>query len=768
MISLKTVLKYIFGQLLFFLKNIISPEKILKSTIKSVVFSETIKTNVLKKLQNKGFNNVINCVDKNDSETVFNYKENVVVSNFKGVPETNAELIIFNNKTASKIDTIKAKPSYIYIPLNGFFLNFFTVIKYVFLRKFFFNSFKFWGNLGVIFENKKKKTPIKARRFIPFQFSRIEFLKTLTQNNIDFVVLRWFDEVLNANNTTEDVDVLINSESLQKFSELLNNSVGILPIDLYSSNGDEAFSYAGLPYYTKELSNKILENKVLYKNDFYVPNNYYYLVSLMYHIVFHKSLSSGLDINKNTKNTIIGKRDYKQITADLLKENNEVIDKINLETLYNFLKSENLIPEYDLILKLKNLKNDTWLNFVINDIRNQYLAQYKFVKGLSVFFLREQSVNETGIKKVIDVVNDYGFKLLEHSKINEKHLEKVHENVRGGKWDIGDFEINAGKPLYYFILFDSFNKPPTGNFKKLYPNLENEKATKLKIGLRHSLNALHKKSMNSIHSSDDFFEAIFYLEQLGFEKHKIEKIIDNCIETNKERTIENYEIVKDLSRHSSRAKVELIKFENNLAIKKTYKLNKLEYLEREVWFLKIMADSGMVPKVLKEEKNYVIMEYINYAIPIFSSKQRMTSKNIIQLRRFFEILYAKEITILDINATNVLLDGKGNIKCIDFEYAQKYSELPNKIIEIYELGCIPLNKVTTYPKGHEHIKNAYNLFWKHHIYLTKKQFFSVENSQLITVLTTFNKVFFDFNFILKKNYKRVYKLSKKELNKAFS
>ncbi|WP_452220368.1 hypothetical protein [Lacinutrix salivirga] len=578
----------------------------------------------------------------------------------------------------------------------------------------------------------------------------------LKNTTIDYVVLRWFDEIENIKDLNEDIDILISDSSIPIFSELIDGNVGVLPLDVYSSSGEDTTSYAGLPYYPREIAYSILENKVLHNNDFYVPDNKHHLLSLTYHVVFHKSLRSGLNIsNKGKLNKYSSKRNYESVLNQLFEINKLSIKEVDLKSLYVFLKKNNFLPEYDLLLKLKNLRNDTFYGFLVNDFRNDYLIEYNYIEGLSVFLLRDLANTNNNIKKIIKYFDEYGFDLIFHSLIPEKFLENAQKNIRGGKWDKGDFKINAGKPVYYFIIFDELSIRPKGKYKTLYPNLENVKATKLKIALRNSINKESDKSLNALHSSDDFFESVFYLKQLGFSEKHIKYL--NLELFNKKKQIEtNYVVVKDLSRHGSRAKVELIKYKNSLAVKKTFKKTKLDFLNREIWFLKIMAQYNFTPKLLDYSVNYLITEFIDNDRN--QDKIEFSIKNIIQFRSFFEILYKKNITILDVNESNIIIDKFGNLKIIDFEFAQKYKKKPKSICEIYELGKIPIKEVEVFPFGHELYKNAYNLFWKNKILLTKRQFFKIKQPNLIKVLRPINKLLFNINDL---NFKIFKKLKKK-------
>lgn len=763
MISFKTVSKYILGQFLFVFKNIFYPTRIDIETIKTLFITaqkrDSVFNNFLKK-KNKNFIYILDSLEFQNFN--INHNNRVIHFDFTKFPETNADLLMFDNSSINKLSLLNNKPNYICISLITFLLNVFPILKFAFTKKYFFKTLKYWNGLDIVFESRNKNQNLTSRRYIPIEFSRIEFLKILCENKINNVVLRWFEYVELIDDPFEDIDILIETQHVKKFDKITYNKIGIFPLDVYSTTGEIETSYANLPYFPLKISEDILLNKVLWNDMFYVPNADYHLISMVYHVVFHKSLSSGVGIYEDIKMIENTKRDYISVLKDLFEKSAFSIDNITLTSLFCFLDKLGCLPEYDLLLKLQVLKNDKWLEQIKIKYKARYEADFDKVEGLTVYLLRDLAVSPSNIKMITEYLDLYGFKIIKQDYIKQTDFISVKQKIRGGKWDKGPFDINSGPPRYYFLVFDAFSKKPKEQYSVLYPNLENEKVIKVKLSLRDKINIKQEETLNGLHSSDDFYESIFYLEQLGYDKNNITSIIKDCILYKKQYST-SYNVIKNMSRFALRAKVELIEYKGGLAVKKTYRVEHLDFLSREIWLLKELKDTSFVPELLEEGENYMIVEYIENALNLGENEDvRLKTKNIIQLRQFFEVLYNKHITILDANPSNVLIDLNDNIKVIDFEYAQLYKKRPLRIFNIYELKKIELKNVIVYPGGHENIKNAYNKFWKYRIYLTRIQFFYIKNEFFLNSFIRVNKYFFSIEKFLIITLKRIFRMFRRE------
>ena len=751
----KRTLKYFYILLLYFIKNIIKPSKKNFKNKPALFISRAEGEKFKGKIAYKGYNNYLIIVKEKPIDNN-KYQSSRILFNEHQIFESNAEIAFFKPKTFSISSLPVKKYDYIFISLIDFFRNFKSIFYYFIKSQYYIKSILFFPTFGLLCEKRNKHILGQARNFIPFNYSKVDFLKKIKSIGVNSVVLRGFENIDKINTYKEDIDILIDSKGINKLKALLNNQIGFLPLDLYSDIGETQTSYNGLPYYPFRLAKQILENKESTKYGFYIPNKQQHLLSYIYHIVFHKSVKSGIKITDNVENDFKSKKNYLCIVEKLFEKNKVKLNKYTLEELFYFLKKNNWFPEYDLVLKLHHQKQDLWYNHLFKFYRNDVLKSFQYTKGISVFFLREKACNENKIELFNKKISTFGFYNIDSFEINNKVQESVNNNVRGGKWDIGPYEINAGYPKYCFILYDPFYTKPDEVFSKQYPHLENKKSAQVKLLLRNELNAVSKKSMNSIHSSDDFYEAIFYLHKLGFSEMQIKKIIDSAI-TIQSSVETKYKVIKDYSRFAVRSKVELIEYKGNRAILKRYKSNKLEYLENEIWFLKNFQEHPLVPKFIYSDDNYLIIEYFENAKMLSDSDVNMSINHILQLQSFFKLLYRKGVTLIDVNPTNLLLTKDNNLKIIDFEYAQKYIVKPKKIQEIYELSSFSIENVKKFPSGHEHIIDAYATFLLKKTFLFKNQFLTLKNPSIISFIRTINKFFISLNSIgvrLNKRFKR--------------
>ena len=79
------------------------------------------------------------------------------------------------------------------------------------------------------------------------------------------------------------------------------------------------------------------------------------------------------------------------------------------------------------------------------------------------------------------------------------------------------------------------------------------------------------------------------------------------------------EVLQDLSRNKNRSKVELIKWNNQKAIKKTFKKEFSRFAQREIDFLKNRKLQNFTPQLLDYGQNYFITNF--YEKPSCSIKK---------------------------------------------------------------------------------------------------------------------------------------------------
>ena len=178
----------------------------------------------------------------------------------------------------------------------------------------------------------------KTRRYIDPNLNIKNFFHLVNKDKIEYVILRWFENLPEIAKG-EDIDLLVSDSDINKISRYLipypvNNAQ---PIDLYSCSGIRGSDYAELPYYPKYIAETIIENRVLYRDNYYIPCDEDYFLSLIYHVVYHKAERSGLpiDISKKTKQ-VYSEHDYLAIIEKLFSNYN-IKTNIDLTSLHQIL-----------------------------------------------------------------------------------------------------------------------------------------------------------------------------------------------------------------------------------------------------------------------------------------------------------------------------------------------------------------------------------------------------------------------------------------------
>ena len=133
------------------------------------------------------------------------------------------------------------------------------------------------------------------------------------------------------------------------------------------------------------------------------------------------------------------------------------------------------------------------------------------------------------------------------------------------------------------------------------------------------------------------------------------------------------EAIEDLTREGRRAKVELIEFDGELAIRKTYRASALRYMEREIEVLEHLAPiRPEVPKLLRQGENFVIMSFVgrgrNLELEHRGGRPTPLPLNLVRtLADFIKDCVAGGFDPIDIRASGNVIETDTGLKVIDFE-----------------------------------------------------------------------------------------------------
>lgn len=158
--------------------------------------------------------------------------------------------------------------------------------------------------------------------------------------------------------------------------------------------------------------------------------------------------------------------------------------------------------------------------------------------------------------------------------------QSVARSIRGGDWGQGHWPILGGPPAALIVAYDTSPLAPTRRQRKRFPFLANAHLL-CKDQIRDAFNQGFppQQHCNVIHPSDNGREALDYLramlpEALPELQAQIEKLRGEF--STAEPVLANW------TRAGRRAKIELVAWDDGLAVTKTFKPNQERFCNREV------------------------------------------------------------------------------------------------------------------------------------------------------------------------------------------
>ena len=88
-----------------------------------------------------------------------------------------------------------------------------------------------------------------------------------------------------------DLDILVSNDDEEKLKNYLIQNPGNIKIDVWN---ESAPSYSGVSYFLPRLSKKILETSIPGPAGSFIPAKKEALLSLMYHVIYHKGINAGI------------------------------------------------------------------------------------------------------------------------------------------------------------------------------------------------------------------------------------------------------------------------------------------------------------------------------------------------------------------------------------------------------------------------------------------------------------------------------------------
>ena len=401
-----------------------------------------------------------------------------------------------------------------------------------------------------------------------------------------------------------------------------------------------------------------------------------------------------------------------RFAEDALELGLDLAAPATLESLDAILADNDWRPPRDLLERVAD-----WNPWVHEHFFERDAAAVAYEPGVALFFVRQAAVENGHESAITMILEDSGFEILQSIPLEGPLAERIANTVRGGNWGRGPWLVSGGPPARIIVAFDVIPQPVSAADKRRHPGLDNGRILTAKEGVRNYLNDKLDQGQryNALHSTDSSRHSVELLESLP--EVDLEALLTLLAERRREFST-GYTVVRTLTRHGKRAKVEMVEFEGKVAVKKTYRHQALRFLEREVAFQKQFAAlRPEVLPVLESGSNYFITPYIeDVGAPLrilgVTLPRLLGLKHVRQLAEFIQFLLAHGYDPIDLTPwNNVLIDRQTGLKAIDFEFVYRN---PDGTIVPEKSMCLTGLKEEfdgDYPLGVFYLKNPYATEW---------------------------------------------------------
>lgn len=188
-------------------------------------------------------------------------------------------------------------------------------------------------------------------------------------------------------------------------------------------------------------------------------------------------------------------------------------------------------------------------------------------------------------------------------------------------------------------------------------------------------------------------------------------------------------VLADLSRFKYRAKVELVSWNGQKAVKKTFRRTGLDAMARELAFHDDVAPHSVVPaRVLDRTPNAILFEHIENSLRVrrlmgLRVPIPLPLTQVRELADFARLVATRGWDPIDLTPRdNVLIDAKtGHLRAIDFEFAHR-RDTPVSPAASYFLSGVPAGAAVARPLNQPMDEDPYPGKWRPFTGLSKASF----------------------------------------------
>lgn len=476
------------------------------------------------------------------------------------------------------------------------------------------------------------------RYYIKGDLTPQKFFAHLNAAGEKYVLLRWWENIDDWD-VDEDFDILVLDINVEIWRSLVQVRPNKYKIDLYSDNGNlDGFIHT--PHYSNEISRRIFSNRVKYQDILYRPCDEDFHLSILYHMLLHKGVLSGLLFDGYA--AIEMEKKYRDVLQQWQTSSFDRQKIVTAEDAVNILKENNFYPPDDLFEKYKEKRKE------LKTL--QPVTEATGFENFFLIFVREMYGTQDMLEAAISVLSENGYVVLFCEQIDEAMKQKVANDVRGGNWSSGGFEISSGTPSHWIVAIDKLEDGTAS----IYQNRRIKTKDKIRR-LLHCQNGFAKIG-NPVHSTDNGAETLQYLPLLCSE---VQLQLLNSMALAMQETHKHFKV--------SRYSVTWYNKEEDV-FKRLYGCNKRQFLEKEQKFSALFAEHG-----------YGIISRCD-SLNVLSSEMgagidKVTPDLVPKLEGFYNFLRTQKIMLPDLRLEQFVIADNGALAYVDYKYLIIASDL---------------------------------------------------------------------------------------------
>lgn len=331
-------------------------------------------------------------------------------------------------------------------------------------------------------------------------------------------------------------------------------------------------------------------------------------------------------------------------------------------------------------------------------------------KGLAAFFVDVRAMEDGFGERILELIRARGFEPLLVRDLDARERALLHARAASGTWDRDPNAAPGGPPARLVVGLDVMPTVPSERHARIYPQLDNGRVLTARVVIRRLVDRERggETRYEAVHTTDTARQAWSVVRLVAPQE------AERIARTVRDRTAAfaaTEPALAQLTRHGNRARVELVRFGDGIAVRKTFKPQFARFARNEIAAFRVLEGTPYAPRLLEAGEHHFVMEHIE---DVWKGRppQPLPLAVVRQLADLMEICAARGLDPVDLTPDkNLLLDPHGRLKVIDFEFWRR-CEPGGDPRESRALRGVPPDDRGDIPEGSDHVFDPYPTQWR--------------------------------------------------------